>query len=366
MFPKSNLPLIRALAALCLLAATYPIFGADAPAAPATTAPKEGAPAPKKKGGPPGPPITPAEQADIDTLANLPTWKAGDGDGSYSVGPMYSPAPEQTAREGVPHGRLVEFTMDSAGSKFYPGVDGATFKRAVTVYVPAQYVPGTPAAVIVACDAYGARNNQLPNILDNMIADKRLPVIVAVMIANGGTQRSMEYDTVSGKNAEFMEAEVLPRVEKEAGVVITKDPDGRMTLGGSSGGVAAFTMAWFHPELYRRVLSYSGTFVGLKRDDSAPHGAWEYHENFIPKNPAKPLRVWLHVSENDNGAKTSGAAFRNWVIANKAMTAVLKDKGYHYQFVYAKAAGHTDGKVIAQTYPQALEWVWQGYKPVIR
>ena len=364
MSPKSIRSLARAFVAFGLFSSlTFPIFGVDAPAADA--APKAGAPA-AKKGGPPAAPITPAEQAEIDTLSALPAWKAGDGDGSYSVGPMYSPAPEQTAREGVPHGKLLTFTMDSAESKFYPGLNGATFKRDVTVYVPAQYVAGKPAAVIVSCDAYGARNNQLPNILDNLIADKRLPVIVAIMIANGGTERSMEYDTVSAKYAEFVEAEILPRVEKDAGVVITKDPDGRMTLGGSSGGVCAFTMAWFHPELYRRVLSYSGTFVGLKRDDSAPHGAWEYHENFISKSPAKPLRVWLHVSENDNGAKTTGTAFRNWVIANKHMTAELKAKGYHYQFVYAKAAGHTDGKVIAQTYPQALEWVWQGYKPVTK
>jgi enterochelin esterase family protein len=352
--PKSNLPILRVLAALCLLSTTPAIFGADAPTA--------GAPA-ARKGGPPGLPITAAEQAEIGKLNDLPAWKTGDGDGNYSVGPTYAPAPEQSAREGVPHGKVVTFTMDSAGSKFYPGADGA-FKRAVSVYVPAQYVPGKPAAVIVSCDAYGAKNNQLPNILDNLIADQRLPVIVAVMIANGGTERSMEYDTVSPKYAEFVEAEVLPRAEQEAGVVITKDPDGRMTLGGSSGGVAAFTMAWFHPELYHRVLSYSGTFVALKRDDHAPHGAWEYHENFIPKSPAKPLRVWLHVSENDNGAATAGATYRNWVIANQHMAAVLQAKGYHYQLVYAKAAGHTDGKVIAQTYPQALEWVWQGYQPV--
>lgn len=363
---KSITPEIRVFAALCLLSSAHMTFGADAPAAaPAAATPPAGAPA-ARKGGPPGPPITPAEQAEIAKLADLPAWKAGDGDGDYSIGPLYAPAPELTVREGVPHGRVVEFTMDSAESKFYPGLNGATFKRAVTVYVPAQYVPGQPAAVIVTCDAYGARNKVLPTILDNMIADKRLPVIVAVMIANGGTQRSMEYDTVSGKYAEFVEAEVLPRAEKEAGVVITKDPDGRMALGGSSGGVAAFTMAWFHPELFRRVLSFSGTFVGLRRDESAPHGAWEYHENFIPKTPAKPLRVWLHVSENDNGAKTAASGMRNWVIANQRMAAVLKDKGYHYQLVYAKAAGHTEGKFMNQTYPQALEWLWQGYKPVTK
>ncbi len=330
---------------------------APAPATPAgTNAPAAGA----RRGGPPAPPATAEEIAEMATLNSLPTYASGLGVGNYSVGPDYTPAPEQTVREGIPHGKVIKFSMDSADSKFYPGLTN-TFKRDVTVYVPAQYVPGTAAPAIVSCDAYGARNNQLPNILDSMIADKRLPVMVAVMVMPGGPERSMEYDTVSPKYAEFVEAEVLPRAEKEAGITITKNPDARMTLGGSSGGVCAFTMAWFHPELYHRVVSYSGTFVGLKRDDSAPHGAWEYHENFIAKTPAKPLRVWLHVSQNDNGANTTASAYRNWVIANKHMAEVLKAKDYQYQLVYAKNAGHTDGKVIAQTLPQALEFVWKGY-----
>jgi enterochelin esterase-like enzyme len=235
------------------------------------------------------------------------------------------------------------------------------------VYIPSQYKAGTAAPVIVSCDAYGARNNQLPTILDNMIAAKRLPAIIAVMIANGGgdgpgSERGLEYDTVSGKYAEFVEAEVLPRVEHDYGVQITTDPDGRMTLGGSSGGSAAFSMAWFHPEWYRRVLIYSGTFVNQHPDAENPHGAWEFHEHLIPQSPAKPLRIWMHVSQNDNGATSAASGLHNWVIANIRTANALKAKGYHYQFIYAKGAGHTDAKVIQQTYPQALEYVWQGYK----
>jgi enterochelin esterase-like enzyme len=201
----------------------------------------------------------------------------------------------------------------------------------------------------------------LANILDNMIADHRLPVMCAVMIASGGTERSMEYDTVSPKYTEFVESEVLPRAEKEAGVTLTKDPEGRMTLGGSSGGIASFTMAWFHPELYHRVVSYSGTFVNLQHSAEVPHGGWEYPEHLVPNDPAKPLRVWIHASENDNGATSASSGMHNWVIANLKMAAAFKDKGYHYQFVFAKKAGHTDGKVIAQTLPQAIEFVWKGY-----
>jgi iron(III)-enterobactin esterase len=197
-------------------------------------------------------PATPEDVAEMSKLSALPAWHPGAGDGDYSIGPDYAPAPEQTKRAGVPEGKVVEFVMDSAESKFYPGVN-QPFQRQVCVYVPAQYVPGTAAPVIVSADAYGMHYS-LPTILDNMIAEHRLPVMVAVMIQNGGAERSMEYDTVSVKYADYVEAEVLPRAEKEANVKLTKDPEGRMTFGGSSGGAVSFTMAWFKPELYHRVL----------------------------------------------------------------------------------------------------------------
>ena len=204
-----------------------------------------------------------------------------------------------------------------------------------------------------------------------MINAKRVPASIAIMIFNGGgdgpgSERGLEYDTVSGKYAEFVEAEILPKVEKDYGVKLTKDPEGRMTLGGSSGGSAAFNMAWFHTEWYHRALIYSGTFVNQQAGPDTPHGAWSLHETIVPNSPAKPLRLWLHVSQNDNSSTAASTGFHNWVIANIRMADVLKAKGYHYELVYAKNAGHTDGKVISQTYPQALEWVWQGYMPVTK
>ncbi len=317
-------------------------------------------------------PITPQEQAQIDKLAQLPAWKPGDGDGDFSIGPDYSPAPEQTPRPGVPEGKIVSFDLSAADSKFYPptGLRGTRDMRKVTVYIPSQYKPGTPAPFIVSADAYGSGRRQLPNILDNMIAEHRLPAMIAIMVANGGgdgggSERGLEYDTVSGKFAEFIEAEVLPRVEKECGVTLTKDPDARMTLGGSSGGAVAFTMAWFHPELNHRVLVYSCTLVNQQSpvNPELPHGAWEYHERLLANSPPKPLRIWMEVGEHDNGYNSAAAGLHNWVLANQRMAEVLKAKGYHYQFIYAKNAGHTDGKVIAQTYPEALEYVWKGYRP---
>ncbi|HBI46156.1 MAG TPA: hypothetical protein DDY78_25380 [Planctomycetales bacterium] len=146
-------------------------------------------------------------------------------------------------------------------------------------------------------------------------------------------------------------------------VTFTKDPEGRATMGGSSGAAAAFTMAWFRPDLYRRVLSYSGTYVDQQSpmNPQSPHGAWEYHEHLIRMSDAKPLRVWLEVGEKDNGWDKDEQSYHNWVLANDRMAAALKEKKYHYRYVFASGAGHVDGKAVNQTLPEAMLWLWQGY-----
>jgi len=295
-------------------------------------------------------------------------------DGDFVIGPKYADAPELTVKDGVPRGEVKQFVMDSADSKIYPGIGKrqtgvVPYKRKVWVYVPKQYEADTAVPFIVAQDGGGYVKTLIPA-LDTLIHEKRIPVMAAILIDSGGgdaqgSQRGLEYDTVSGLYADFVEKEVLPLAAKEAKVKFTTDPDGRATMGGSSGGAAAFSMAWFHPELYHRVLTYSGTYVNQQSpvNKESPHGAWEYHENLIPKADAKPLRVWLEVSENDNGSKRDEASLHNWVMANQRMAEALKAKKYHYRYVFAKGAGHTDGKVTRQTLPEALEWLWQDYKP---
>jgi enterochelin esterase-like enzyme len=361
----------RSVALLCLVSVAHPLFAADASPAPTPPAAPGGDPAAKVlhfRGGP----ATPADLAEMAKLSALPVLTPGAGEGDYRVKPPYAPAPEQTPRPDVPKGQVVRFTLTAADSKFYPdtGLRGATPTRAVTVYIPSQYVPGTPAPLLLTHDAMGARNDQLPTILDNLIAAHRVPAMVAVMVASGGgdargSERGLEYDTVSGRFAEFIEAEVLPKVAHDYHVTFTTDPDGRATMGGSSGGAVAFTMAWFHPEWYRRVLTYSGTYTNNQSPENPAllHGAWEYHEHLIPQSAPKPLRVWMEVGEHDNGSINTAADLHNWVIANERMAAVLKAQGYHYQFVYAEGAGHVDRRVVAQTLPQALEWLWQAYEP---
>lgn len=304
----------------------------------------------------------------------IPVLSPTSGDGDYVIAPPYAPAPELTARPGVPKGRVIEFTMDSTQSRIYPGIAKSDpfhivpYRRRVTVYVPSQYQPGTKAPFFVAQDSMG--RSIVPTVLDNMIADHRLPAMVAIMIDSGGgdaqgSERGLEYDTLSGRYAEYIESEVLPRVQQECHVDLTKDPEGRMAMGGSSGGACAFSMAWYRPDLYHRVLSYSGTFVNQQwpYDPATPHGAWEYHEHLVPQSRRKPIRIWMHVGDNDLRPHDPESTLHNWPMANLRMAAALRAKGYHYQFVFARESGHVDGRVVNQTLPKALEYVWKGYRP---
>lgn len=291
---------------------------------------------------------------------------AADDEGDFVIGPDYADAPETKRNDSVPHGELKEFTMESADSKVYPGLNGP-YSRKCAVYIPKQYVPGKAAPFIVVQDGMGY-SKRTSNVLDNLIAAKKLPVMIGVFLNSGGgdgkgSERGLEYDTLSERYTQFVETEVLPRITKDFGVTFTKDPAGRASMGGSSGAACAFTMAWFRPDLYLRVLSYSGTYVDQQspKNPESPHGAWEYHENLIPKSPAKPIRIWMHVSENDNGSNKDEASLHNWVMANQRMAAALKAKGYHYRYVFSKASGHVDGRVVGQTLPEAMMWLWRGW-----
>ncbi len=310
-------------------------------------------------------------------------------DGNFIVGPTHEIPPETSAHDGILRGTVVEFTMNSSDSKIYPGIarDANTFgtvdpanraqlivttthpapyTRRVTVYVPNQYVPGSVAPFIVGADG---PDPLLFSILDTLIAQHKVPVMVAISIGNGGgdaqgSERGLEYDTMSGVYAEFVEQEVLPLVEANAHVKLTKDPDRRATMGGSSGGACALIMAWYHPELYHRVLTYSGTFVNQQwpYNPQTPHGAWEFHEHLIPNSPAKPIRIWMEVGDRDLlNPNVMRDNMHDWVLANEQMANVLAAKGYHYQFVFARNAGHVDRAVKQQTLPEALQYVWQSY-----
>jgi iron(III)-enterobactin esterase len=305
------------------------------------------------------------------------------------IGPSYADAPESVANPAVPQGEVREFILYSEDSKIYPGIvrihdmqrdaqgnymappgglsAPGRYERHVYVYIPKQLVSGTPAPFMVVQDGR-SYVKRMVNLMDNMIAAKRLPPMVLVFADSGGSdaqgsERGLEYDTVSDRYSNWVEQELLPAVTQRYGVTFTTNPDGRGTLGGSSGAAAAFTMAWFHPERYHKVLSYSGTFVNQAWpvDPQTPRGAWEYHDHLIAKSVKKPIRIWMEVGEKDNRFDNPEATWHNWPLANNRMAAVLKKKGYDYRYVFAMGGTHVDNRVVMQTLPAALEWLWRDY-----
>jgi iron(III)-enterobactin esterase len=280
--------------------------------------------------------------------------------------------------------------MNSADSKFFKGDDPTlnaanqhTFTRAVDVYIPAQYKDGTAAPFMVIQDGPG----QLANIklaLDNLTQStdpaRRLPAFIAIAVANGGgdsigSERGLEYDTVSDRYAHFVQEELLPAVLTDVTIkaafpnlALTADPNGRAAIGCSSGSAAAFTMAWFHPEWFGRIVTYSGTFVAQQNPAAPEHvmypsGAWDYHSDLdlVGTMAAKPLRVFINANQMDNGYTAPESGKHNWLLANQRMAIAFKAQGYHYKFVEGLGAAHCAGEVQNLSLPDALLWVWQGY-----
>jgi len=312
------------------------------------------------------------------------------GNGDFIVGPDYEIDPDLKDK-GNPKGQSFEFSMTLTDSKIFPGDDSTLDpkkavrkQRKIFVYVPAAYKDGTKAPILIIFDGPG-QMNLVRNALDNLTISKdpnrSLPAFIVIAVENGGndgkgSERGLEYDTMSDRHARFLNDEVLPAVladEKVAAypkIALTADPWGRAVMGCSSGGAAALTAGWFRPDLFRRLITYSGTFVAQQADNAPertkfPLGAWDYHSSMklIENSEKKPLRIFTHVSENDLRANDPENTYYNWVMANQRTAAALKAKGYDNRFVFSKATKHCEGRVFQQTLADTLVWMWRGYRP---
>jgi len=313
-----------------------------------------------------------------------------EGDGKFTIGPEYKIDPDLTDK-GNPKGKSFEFSMPLAGSKIFRGDDSTLQpdkkpvrkERKISIYVPAAYQDGTKAPILIIHDGPGQLKlvrNALDNLTISTDPNRKLPAFIAIAVENGGndgkkSERGLEYDTMSDRLARFINEEVLPAVLANAEIkaaypklAFTDNPWGRAVIGCSSGGAAALTMGWFRPDLFRRLICYSGTFVDQQDDDAPeeakfPLGAWEYHSGMklIETSEKKPLRIFTHVSENDLRPKDPEETHHNWVMAGERTADALKAKGYHHRFVFTKATGHCDRRAFEQTLADTLVWTWRGY-----
>jgi enterochelin esterase-like enzyme len=266
----------------------------------------------------------------------------------------YQPGPESTRQEGVPRGEIKKFTFSE--SKIFPGTT-----REWQLYIPAQYTPEKPACVMVFFDgANYARENgpvRAPIVFDNLIAKKNIPVTLGIFInpgvfkatnpgAKDRSNRSFEYDSLGDANARFVLEEIVPLVKKDYS--ITDDPNGWAVCGASSGGIAAFTVAWERPDRFRKVVSHIGSFVNIR-------GGYVYPSLIRKsKKEPKPIRVFLQ-----DGSEDLDNMHGSWPLANQDMAAALKFAGYDFRFEYGTGAHSPQhGGAI---FPDTLRWLWRDW-----
>ncbi len=280
---------------------------------------------------------------------------------------------------GVPSGALSAKIIHT--SKIYDGM-----KTEYWIYVPAQYDSKIPAALMVFQDGGGYidrnGNNPMLNVIDNLIAQKTIPVMIVVFINPGdisdspGTptynfvkaysdkwhrslkdsMRSTLYDTVSDRYGRFLRDEVLAEVESKYN--ICKDAYCRGITGLSSGGICSFNAAWQLPDQFGRVISWIGSFTGIqwKEDPGIPAGGQDYPEKVL-RESKRNLRVWLQDGSED----MENDRYGSWPLANIRMANALKLKEYDFHFSFGKGT-HNPGQGAAE-FPEEMIWLWRDYDP---
>lgn len=288
-------------------------------------------------------------------------------------------APLSYLQPGVPSGTLSPKIIHT--SKIYDGM-----KSEYWIYVPAQYDPRIPAALMVFQDGGGYTdrdgNNPALNVIDNLIAEKKIPVMICVFINPGdisdspGTptynfvkgysdkwhrtlkdsMRSTLYDTVSDRYARFLRDEVLADVTAKYN--IRKDAYSHAITGLSSGGICSFNAAWQMPDEFSRVISWIGSFAAIqwKEQPGILDGGQDYPEKIL-REPKRNIRVWLQDGANDQENDRYGS----WPLANIRMANALKLKGYDFHFSFGKGT-HNSGHGAAE-FPEEMTWLWRDYDP---
>ena len=267
----------------------------------------------------------------------------------------YTLGPDSLRQPNAPKGSV---TQHSWASKIFPGTT-----RDYWVYVPAQYKSEKPACLMVFQDGGGYVKDdgawRVPTVFDNLINKGEMPVTIGIFInpgvlpalspdAQNRYNRSFEYDALGDRYARFLLEEVVPEVAKEYN--ISKDPNDRAIAGSSSGGIAAFTVAWNRPDSFHRVLSFIGSYVNLWGGDAYP--------DLIRKTEPKPLRVFLQDGTQDQNIYAG-----NWYMGNQEMNSALEFAGYDVKFVVGTEAHNS--KHGAAILPDALRWLWRDYpKPI--
>jgi enterochelin esterase-like enzyme len=277
---------------------------------------------------------------------------------------FYKLGPDSLAQDGVPKGKLAG--PSTLPSKIFPGTSHTYW-----VYVPAQYDPKQSAALMVFNDGQAmiATNGDVraPNVLDNLIWRREIPVIITVFInpartpeqpeptprdwGDRTTSRAEEYNPPNDKYPRVIVDELMPVIMKDYN--ISPDPDMHAIAGASSGAIAAFTVAWERPDQFHKVISIVGSFVNLR-------GGHVYPEKVL-ETEHKPIRAFFVDGVNDNRA-IRGDNYnpdRDWHYQNVRLVEALTKKGYDVNYTWGMGLhGQKQGGAVL---PEMMRWLWRDY-----
>ena len=276
---------------------------------------------------------------------------------------VYMPPTEAKLQKGVVAGKLDRFVLPPG--KYYPGTS-----HNYVVYTPYWYDKSKPLPVMIFLDGiqeFLEPKWQVNVILDNLIAAKEIPPLVAVFVdpgiyqarsdqAQNRFERHFEYDSITDRYSKFLLKELLPAVSQN--YLLSQSPDDRALVGNSTGAVGAFSAAWNRPDQFHRVMSFIGTYVSMKGAHTLP--------NLVRKTEPRPIRVFMQAGKRDHltdlqpfGTRYAGS----WPTANQTMFEALQFAGYDVKFQFGEA-GHeaSHGRAVM---PDALRWLWRDYpKPI--
>jgi enterochelin esterase family protein len=161
--------------------------------------------------------------------------------------------------------------------------------------------------------------------------------------------RGLEYDTLGDQNARFIVEEIIAAVAEKYS--ITEDPAGRAICGFSSGGSAAFNVAWERPDQFSKVLTYCASYTNCRGGHAYPTMVRKTRGN------PKPLRLFIVGAEDDLDIREG-----NWTIGNLKMESALKFARYDYKF--AMGSGGHEMNFGYSILPESLRWLWRDYPGV--
>jgi len=271
---------------------------------------------------------------------------------------FYTLGPDSKPRDGVPHGKFTEAKV--IPSNVFPGT-----QHTYWVYVPAQYDSNQPTAVMVFNDGQAMKAEpgdvQAQYVLDNLIFRREIPVMLGVFINPGrrpdqpeptprdwgdrSSNRPDEYNPPNDKYGRVIVEELMPALKKEYN--ISPDPELHGIMGASSGGCAAFAVAWFRPNDFRKVITFVGSFTDIR-------GEYIYPE-LVAESEKKPIRIFMQDGRNDN--RRPGRLNGDWFYQNVRLMNALAKKGYDLNYTWG--IGNHGQKQGGAIFPEMMRWLWR-------